>query len=187
VTHSGDPHRQCIGCRSVRPKKELIRLVLLSSGQTAFDGMHTLQGRGIYLCPDGMCFQRASKNKRWIKYFPDSRHLKDLFYGIEEVLCTSIKKYFALGKKMKLLRDTGFELDGLIKDDLIVVCREMSPDQKKKIHTAAHKTGAVVIDVPGDCMQDAAAYAVKEDFPLITQLERDLRMYERLSSKGLAI
>jgi predicted RNA-binding protein YlxR (DUF448 family) len=187
LRNSADPHRQCIGCRSVRPKKELIRLVLLPSGQTVFDGTHTGQGRGIYLCPDGMCFQRAYKNKRWIKYFHDNTYLRELFDGILDTLLGSIKRYFALGIKMKLLRDTHMELDHLSREDLIVVGREMSPDQKKKILSAAHKKNAAVMDVPGNCMQAAATHVVKEGFPLITRLKRDLRMYERLSSKGLAI
>ena len=187
MRHSGDPHRQCIGCRRTRPKKELIRLVLLPSGQTVFDGKHTGQGRGIYLCPDGMCFQRAYKNKRWIKYFHDNKHLQHLFAGILDALRGSIQRYFALGIKMKFLRDTLSDFDQLSNEDFIIVSREMSLDQKKKILTAALKKGAAVIDVPGDCMQEASTRVVKEGFPLITRLKSDLLMYERLSSKGLAI
>ena len=187
MRHSGGPHRQCIGCRSVRPKKELIRLVLIPSGQTVFDAMHTTQGRGIYLCPDGMCFQRAYKNKRWVKYLHDKDYLQELFDGIGEALRRNIKRYFALGTGMKLLRDTHKELDHLSKEDLIIISREMSPDQKKNILTAAQKKGAAVIDVPRDCMQEAATHVMKEDFPLISRLKRDLHIYERLSSKGLAI
>ena len=187
MRHSGEPHRQCIGCRSVRPKKELIRLVLIPSGQTVFDAMHTVKGRGIYLCPDGMCFQRAYKNKRWMKYFHDKDNLRELFDSIGKALRKNIKRYFALGTRMKLLRIIHKEVDHLSKDDLIIISRDLSPEKKKNVLAAAREIGAAVVDVPQDCMQEAATHVMKEDFPLISQLRKDLRVYERLSSKGLAI
>lgn len=184
---SGEPKRQCIGCRTVRPKKEFIRLVLLPSGQTSFDSTHTKQGRGIYLCPEGHCFHRAFKNKKWRKYFPDNERLVELFAEISKTFYATIEQCLAVAAKMNCLKDTNEEIDNLRREDVIVVSREISPDQKMKIRTAALKSGSAVIDVPGNCIKAAASLVVKDDFPMITRLKRDLRIYERLSSKGLAI
>ena len=41
------PARQCIGCMTSRPKKELVRK----------------PGRGAYLCPDPACLAKAKKKK----------------------------------------------------------------------------------------------------------------------------
>ena len=187
MRHSGEPKRQCIGCRDVRPKKELIRLVLLPSGQTSFDVTHTRQGRGIYLCPQGLCFHRAFKNKKWRKYFPDNECLAALFTEINKTLCATIERFLFVAGKMHCLRDINEGIDTLRRDDVIVLSRECFPDQTRELRTAALKKGTAVIDVPGDCIKEAASLVVKDDFPMVRRLKRDLRMYERLSSKGLVI
>ena len=184
---SGEPKRQCIGCRTVRPKREFIRLVLLPSGQISFDATHKKQGRGIYLCPEGHCFHRAFKNKKWRKYFPDNNCLVELFAEINKMVFTTMERSLAVAAKMKCLNDTNEEIGKLRSEDIIVVNRDISPDQKMKIRTAALTSGSAVIDVPGNCIKEAASLVVKDDFPMITRLKRNLRIYERLSSKGLAI
>lgn len=187
MRHSAQPRRQCIGCRMVQPKEELIRLVLLPSGKTLFDVAQTYNGRGIYLCPERKCFLRAFNNKKLREYFSDHERLEDLFPIIKSVLCARIKRYLAVAAKMHCLKSTEEEIDHLSRDDVIVLNTDISQDQKKKICTAAAESGAAVIDTPGDCIQEAASLFVKDDFPMIMRLKRDLRICERLSSKGLAI
>jgi predicted RNA-binding protein YlxR (DUF448 family) len=187
VRHSGEPQRQCIGCRRIRRKKELIRLVLLPSGQIAFDRTHTSQGRGLYLCPDSCCFVCAYKNKRWKKYFRDINHLQDLFRGILNVLQNAIKRYFALGLKTQSLKDTKGEIDNIRQEDVVIVNSDITPDQREKIYREAQKRRAEVIDIPGDCMKGTASVVIKNNFPMITHFKRDLRLYKKLSTKGLVI
>lgn len=45
------PVRQCMACRSRRPKQELLRIVL-SEGQPTIDPTGRKPGRGAYVCPD---------------------------------------------------------------------------------------------------------------------------------------
>ena len=45
------PMRQCVGCREMKPKKELIRVVRSPEGQVSLDFKGKLPGRGAYLCP----------------------------------------------------------------------------------------------------------------------------------------
>ncbi len=55
--------RQCLGCREMKPKKELIRIVRSSEGTLSLDSKGKLPGRGAYLCCDVQCLERALKSK----------------------------------------------------------------------------------------------------------------------------
>lgn len=57
------PMRQCVGCREMRPKRELIRVVKSPEGAVSLDFKGKLPGRGAYLCPDSACLARARKSK----------------------------------------------------------------------------------------------------------------------------
>ena len=46
------PMRQCIGCQTSRPKKELVRVVRGPDGTISIDTVGKKPGRGAYLCPD---------------------------------------------------------------------------------------------------------------------------------------
>ena len=57
------PMRQCVGCREMKPKKELIRVVRSPEGAISLDFRGKAPGRGAYLCPDGACLKKAIKSK----------------------------------------------------------------------------------------------------------------------------
>lgn len=57
------PMRQCIGCQTSRPKKELVRIVRGPTGEVSIDRVGKKPGRGAYLCPDPECLARAQKRK----------------------------------------------------------------------------------------------------------------------------
>ncbi len=57
------PMRQCVGCREMKPKKELIRVVRSPEGQVSLDFRGKLPGRGAYVCPDPACLAKARKAK----------------------------------------------------------------------------------------------------------------------------
>ena len=46
------PMRQCVGCREMKPKRELIRVVRSPEGEIALDFRGKNPGRGAYICPD---------------------------------------------------------------------------------------------------------------------------------------
>ena len=43
------PMRQCLGCREMKPKRELLRVVRSPEGEVAFDARGKLPGRGAYV------------------------------------------------------------------------------------------------------------------------------------------
>ena len=57
------PMRQCLGCREMKPKRELIRVVRSPDGSVSLDFKVKAPGRGAYVCPDGQCLKKAIKTK----------------------------------------------------------------------------------------------------------------------------
>lgn len=59
------PLRQCVGCREMKPKNELIRLIRTPENTVCLDKTGKMNGRGAYLCPNAVCFQQAVKKNAW--------------------------------------------------------------------------------------------------------------------------
>ena len=57
------PMRQCLGCREMKAKKELIRVVRSPEGAISLDFRGKAPGRGAYLCRSGECLKKAVKSK----------------------------------------------------------------------------------------------------------------------------
>lgn len=56
------PQRTCTGCRTVRNKDELIRIVHTPEGSFAADRTGRMNGRGAYICPSAACLEKAKKS-----------------------------------------------------------------------------------------------------------------------------
>ena len=57
------PMRQCAGCRAMKPKKELVRVVRSPEGQVDIDFRGKAPGRGAYVCRSAECLKRALKSR----------------------------------------------------------------------------------------------------------------------------
>ena len=57
------PMRQCLGCREMKPKSELIRVVRSPEGAISIDLRGKANGRGAYICPDTQCLKKAIRAK----------------------------------------------------------------------------------------------------------------------------
>lgn len=57
------PQRMCVGCREMKNKKTLIRVVKTPEGIIAIDLTGKKAGRGAYICPDHQCFDQAVKSR----------------------------------------------------------------------------------------------------------------------------
>ena len=57
------PMRQCLGCREMKPKRDLIRVVRSPEGAISLDSRGKSPGRGAYVCHDPDCLKRAIKIK----------------------------------------------------------------------------------------------------------------------------
>ena len=57
------PMRQCVGCREMKAKKELVRVVRSPEGEISLDFRGKAPGRGAYVCPQAECLRRAIKSR----------------------------------------------------------------------------------------------------------------------------
>ena len=55
------PMRMCVGCREMKPKKELLRVVRGADGQVSVDRTGKASGRGAYICPSAQYLAKAQK------------------------------------------------------------------------------------------------------------------------------
>ena len=53
------PQRTCIGCRGVKPKRELVRVVRSVAGSITVDPTGKAPGRGVYICKAKSCWDNA--------------------------------------------------------------------------------------------------------------------------------
>lgn len=75
------PMRQCIACRSQKPKRELMRIVRNPEGQLLLDLKGKLPGRGAYICVSGSCLHKATKENLFARHLdakPDAGLLAEL-------------------------------------------------------------------------------------------------------------
>ena len=57
------PQRQCLGCREMKDKKALIRVVRSPEGEISLDFKGKKPGRGAYVCPDPACLAKVRKSR----------------------------------------------------------------------------------------------------------------------------
>lgn len=57
------PLRQCIGCREMKSKKEMIRVIRTSEGEIQLDATGKKNGRGAYICASKSCLEQAIKSR----------------------------------------------------------------------------------------------------------------------------
>lgn len=57
------PARQCCGCREMKNKKEMFRVIRTPEGEIVLDATGKKNGRGAYICPSLECLKKAEKSK----------------------------------------------------------------------------------------------------------------------------
>ena len=79
------PMRQCVACRTMKEKKELLRIVKSEDG-ISLDLTGKKNGRGAYVCRDQNCIAKLKKQKTLNKVF--SCPVEDAVYDkiLEEFL-----------------------------------------------------------------------------------------------------
>ena len=57
------PVRQCVGCRQMKAKKEMVRVIKTPEEEVLIDTTGRKNGRGAYLCANPECLRMARKSK----------------------------------------------------------------------------------------------------------------------------
>lgn len=58
------PMRMCVGCREMKDKRELIRIVRTPEGEAVLDPTGKKSGRGAYVCRQAECLRRSIRQKQ---------------------------------------------------------------------------------------------------------------------------
>ena len=56
------PMRMCVGCREMKPKMQLLRVVKPQDGDAHIDRTGKAPGRGAYVCDQLECLRKARKS-----------------------------------------------------------------------------------------------------------------------------
>lgn len=56
------PMRKCTGCGEMKPKKELVRVILTPEDEIVLDLTGKKNGRGAYICRSEQCLAKAIKS-----------------------------------------------------------------------------------------------------------------------------
>lgn len=64
--------RQCVGCRDMKAKKEMIRVIKTSDDEIMLDITGKKNGRGAYICVEQECLRQAIKSKGLERSFKQS-------------------------------------------------------------------------------------------------------------------
>ena len=57
------PMRQCTGCREMKSKKEMLRVLKTAENEIVLDATGKKNGRGAYLCFSKECLEKAMKSR----------------------------------------------------------------------------------------------------------------------------
>ena len=58
------PMRMCVGCREMKEKRDLIRIVRTPEGETVLDPTGKRSGRGAYVCRHAECLKKSIRQKQ---------------------------------------------------------------------------------------------------------------------------
>ena len=58
------PMRMCVGCREMKEKKALLRIVRNAQGEISFDRIGKAPGRGAYICKSKDCLTKAVRQQQ---------------------------------------------------------------------------------------------------------------------------
>ena len=82
------PMRQCTGCREMKSKKEMLRVLKTTEDEIVLDTTGKKNGRGAYLCLSRECLDKAIKN-----------------HGLERSLKTAVPYTNDLRRSWKILKN----------------------------------------------------------------------------------
>jgi hypothetical protein len=77
------PLRQCIACRTLKEKRQMLRIVKNSEGQIFIDFSGKAAGRGAYICDNTECITKLKKQRLINRVFSSEVDEK-VYTAIEE-------------------------------------------------------------------------------------------------------
>ena len=85
MAEARQPERLCVGCRTLHPKRELLRIVKSPDGTVALDPTGKNPGRGAYLCPSSECLRKA-RRQNGLSWSFKGRVAPAVYDALEEIV-----------------------------------------------------------------------------------------------------
>ena len=82
------PMRMCLCCREMKPKRELVRVVMNKEGVCSLDLTGKAPGRGAYLCKEKTCAARLIKSRPLDRAF-NAKVSDEVYQQLQEELAKS--------------------------------------------------------------------------------------------------
>ena len=79
------PMRMCTGCREMKPKGTLIRIVKTPEGEIRLDRTGKPNGRGAYVCKSAECLKKVQKSGALSRAF-ETQVPDEVFVQLEKEL-----------------------------------------------------------------------------------------------------
>ena len=70
--------RMCAACRKRHPKAEMVRIALDQDSSLSVDAGGTLRGRGVNVCPDVQCLEKAFSIKAFDRVWSGVQQKSDM-------------------------------------------------------------------------------------------------------------
>ncbi|UCH73676.1 MAG: RNA-binding protein [Rhodospirillales bacterium] len=144
-------HRRCIVTAEVRPREELLRLVVDPDGRLVPDVANCLPGRGIWLSPDRDSVKRAQARKLFERAARRALQVEDdLDDQIERLLAARCVELIALARRAGQAV-AGFEkVRGILRQrrqGVLLAARDGAEDGREKLRNVAPALPVI------DCLQ----------------------------------
>lgn len=157
MTGNKAPQRSCLGCRTTRDKKELLRFVLAPDRTLVPDILAKLPGRGAYTCLNHVCLRNAAQKKQFARAFSG-----DVVYNGADRLIGQVAALLEerIGSYLALANKAGKVVSG----------SDMVMELLKK-----RKAGVVFLatDISAEIGAKVAALAKKYEAPHIAIFDKD--------------
>lgn len=146
-----EPQRSCLGCRTSKDKKDLLRFVLSPERELVPDLLSRLPGRGAYTCLSRICLKAALEKKQFNRAFKGevtSGRPDEVAARITAMIEERLGSYLSLANKAgKVVSGSDMVMEALRKEQVgvVFITRDISVDIGEKVVHTAGRVGTVVV------------------------------------------
>jgi predicted RNA-binding protein YlxR (DUF448 family) len=148
-----EPQRSCLGCRTVKDKKDLLRFVLAPDRTLVPDPQAKLPGRGAYTCWQRECLRTAAAKNQFARSFRGevrSAVPDDLVARVVQLLDERIGAYLALANKAgKVVSGSDMVVEAFKRrtPGVLFVAADISAESRERFVFLADRAGVPLVEL----------------------------------------
>ncbi len=191
-----EPQRSCLGCRTVKDKKELLRFVLAPDRTLVPDPQGKLPGRGAYTCWQRVCLRTAMARKQFARSFRGevrSEGADALIALVSNLLEERIGAYLALANKAgKVVSGSDTVVDAFKRrtPGVLFIAADISAESRERFAFLAERAGVPLVELftkerlGGLLGKEMRGVAAIEQGGFITTIMTELEKYRNFVREG---